>query len=82
MELWRVNTYWIACTAIAITLFAIGESYAFKHPDRQNTLSRAIYLLGKKWPLAIFLMGAFAGGLAVHFFWNWDPSCAPPGVGG
>jgi hypothetical protein len=24
---------------------------AFRHPDRQNTLSRSIFLLGQKWPL-------------------------------
>ena len=68
-----MNTYWVICTLGAILAFAIGETYAFRHPERQNTLSRAIYNLGKNWPLAIFLMGMFAGGMAVHLFWSWCP---------
>lgn len=74
-----MNTYWVICTLVAILVFAIGESYAFRHPERQNTLSRAIYNLGKNWPFAIFLMGMFAGGMAVHLFWNWCPDIIGPG---
>ena len=68
-----MNTYWWTAAIIAILVFTIGESYAFRHPDRQNTLSRWIYDLGRKWPLSIFIMGMFVGGLAVHFFWHWCP---------
>lgn len=67
------DAYWIACAVLAAILFIAGERYAFKHPDRQNTLSQSIYNLGSKFPLAIFIMGMFCGGLAVHFFWRWCP---------
>jgi hypothetical protein len=77
-----MNTPWIVLLLLAIAAFAFFEARAFRHPDRQNTLSRAIWELGQKWPLSIWLMGVFAGGLAVHFFWNWNPACMPPGVGG
>lgn len=68
-----MNTPWIILTLLAILAFTIFEVRAFKHPERQNTLSRWIYDLGSKWPLSIFLMGMFCGGLAVHFFWHWCP---------
>ena len=73
---------WIVLTLLAVASFAVFEARAFRHPDRQNTLSRAIYNIGSKWPLSIFIMGMFAGGLAVHFFWHWCPDLMPPGVGG
>jgi hypothetical protein len=68
-----MNIFWNLGAVAAILFFAVGESYAFKHADRQNTLSRWIYNIGKTWPLSIWLMGMFAGGLAVHFFWHWCP---------
>lgn len=77
-----MNIYWAVALIAAILVFAIGERYAFAHPERQNTLSRAIYNIGESWPLSIFIMGMFAGGLAVHFFWHWCPALMPPGVGG
>ncbi len=73
---------WIIGAFAAIAFFAYFEDRAFRHPERQNTLSRAIYNLGLRWPLSIFLMGMFAGGLAVHFFWHWCPDAMPPAQGG
>jgi predicted outer membrane lipoprotein len=67
------NTPWIIGTLLAITFFVIFEALAFKHGSRTNSLSHAVYTVGAKWPLSIFLMGMFAGGLAVHFFWHWCP---------
>ena len=64
---------WIIGAFIAIGFFAYFEARAFRHPQRQNTLSHAVYTIGSKWPLSIFIMGMFAGGLAVHFFWHWCP---------
>jgi hypothetical protein len=69
-----MNTYWIVAALAAILCFAVGERYAFRHPERLNTLSRAIYTIGSQWPLSIFIMGQFTGGLAVHFFWHWCPA--------
>jgi len=77
-----MNGPWIVLTLLAIAAFAWLEARAFRHPDRQNTLSRTIYDIGSKWPLSIWIMGVFCGGLAVHFFWHWDPNCVPPGTGG
>jgi hypothetical protein len=73
---------WIILTLLAIAAFAWFEARAFRHPDRQNTLSRTIYDIGATWPLSIWIMGVFAGGLAVHFFWHWCPDLMPPGTGG
>jgi hypothetical protein len=68
-----VNLPWIVGIVGAVLWFAYFETRAFRHPDRQNTLSRFIFNLGQSWPLSIFLMGMLAGGLAVHFFWHWCP---------
>jgi hypothetical protein len=77
-----MNTVWIVGILVAIVFFAVAEGYAFRYHDRQNTLSRFIWTIGQNWPLSIWLMGLFAGCLASHFFWHWDPACTPPGVGG
>lgn len=77
-----MNTPWVLGTIGALAFFAYFEWRAFAHPDRQNTLSRFFWTIGQKWPLSIWLMGMFAGALATHLFWNWDPNCMPPGVGG
>jgi hypothetical protein len=68
-----MNAPWIIGTLGAIAFFAYFEWRAFAHPDRQNTLSRAVYNIGANWPLSIFIMGMFCGGLSVHFFWHWCP---------
>lgn len=68
-----MNTPWILGTLLVIVFFIVFERLAFNHPERQNTLSMAIFQLGSRWPLSIFIMGMFAGGLAVHFFWHWCP---------
>lgn len=69
-----MNTPWIIGTLGAILFFAYFEWRAFKFPDKQNTLSRAVYTIGSTWPLSIFIMGMFCGGLATHFFWHWCPA--------
>ena len=74
-----MNTYWIVCAVLAIIVFAVGEAYAFKHPDRQNTLSHLVSTIGAKWPMSIWLMGVGTGILAAHFFWGWS---ANPIIGG
>jgi hypothetical protein len=74
-----MNTPWILGTLMAIAFFAYFEVRAFRHPDRQNTLSRWIYTIGSTWPLSIFIMGSFSGGLAVHFFWHWCPDAKSVG---
>jgi hypothetical protein len=74
------NGPWIAGALGALAFFAYFEWRGLRHDARNNSLSHAIASLGKNWPLSIWLMGAFAGVLAAHFFWPW---CANPlGLGG
>lgn len=83
---WLWLVWFAAWSLLAIGSFIALEAFAFKHPDRQNTLSRAVYLLGSKFPLSIlifgFVLGALIFGLGVHFFWHWCPNLMPPGAGG
>jgi hypothetical protein len=75
-----MNTYWIFGAVAFVGFFAVGETYAFKYPLRQNTLSRAIATMGAKWPMSIALVGLLVGVLLAHFYWPW---CGNPlGVGG
>jgi len=64
---------WILGTLGAIAFFAFFERRGLDHAHSNNTLSYAVYTIGSKWPLSIFIMGQFCGGLAVHFFWHWCP---------
>ena len=66
-----MSSYWWVNAIISIVIFAIGEGYAFKHPERQNTLSHVVATIGARWPLSIWLMGVGTGILASHFFWAW-----------
>ena len=72
-------TVWLVSIALS---FSALEAYAFKYPQRQNTLSRFIWTVGQKWPLSLVLYGMLFGGLAVHFYWNWCPALMPAGNGG
>lgn len=65
---------WIVGTVLAIIYFGAFEVLGFLKPDKFNTLSHAVYTLGAHWSLAIFIMGGFSFGLAVHFFWDWCPA--------
>jgi hypothetical protein len=69
-----MDTPWILGALGAIAFFAFFEARAFRHPERENTLSHCVYTIGSQWPLSIFIMGMFCGGLAVHFFWHWCPA--------
>lgn len=73
------NLPWIAGAVLALAFFSVFEGLAFAHPDRVNTLSRAIATLGARWPFSIYLMGFLSGTLAAHFFWPWQQN--PEGEG-
>ena len=77
-----MNTPWIAGAVAFVLFFSFFEWRAFKHPDRENTLSRFVWSVGQKWPLSLVLWGMIVGGLSVHFFWNWCPALMLPGHGG
>lgn len=72
---------WIVGAVLFACWFTFFEWRAFAHPEKNETLSRFMWKLGK-WRPSIAIWGFVIGGLTVHFWWNWDPSCVPPGVGG
>ena len=63
-----VWTVWLA--SLAGSFWAL-ESYAIRHD--YPTLSQFIADINKAWPLTSTLFGVLMGGLAVHFFWHWNP---------
>jgi hypothetical protein len=71
---------WAIGLAAAIMFFAVVEGVAFRHAERQWTLSRCIAMMGRDFPLSIWLCGVFAGSLAVHFFWPYCPFGTSLGV--
>lgn len=68
---------WILWLLAVVCSFTLLEAYAFRHPDKQWTLSRTLATVGAKWPLSIALWGMLFGGLLVHFFWRWCPVGLP-----
>lgn len=68
------NLPWILGLLFAIAYFALFEILGFVKPNKFNTLSHVVYTTGLHWPLAIWIMGVFCGGLATHFFWHWCPA--------
>lgn len=63
---------WVTWILGIVVSFALLEGYALTH-DR-TTLSRFVWRLSKAWPPLPFVAGLLAGGLAVHFWWNWCPA--------
>ena len=68
-----------AIILIVITLTLLGVE-AFTLITGRLTLSRFIWETSEAWPLFIYLMGFVNGGLAVHFFWHWDPKSTNRGA--
>lgn len=62
---------WLAFGIFFIVGFAFFESSALNSDGL--TLSRLIYNANQAWPLTSVIFGAIFGGLAVHFFWPWNP---------
>lgn len=63
---------------LAVTFLAAYEWFAlaFGH----QSLSRAMWNATTAWPPLIFLIGEVVGGLAVHFWWRWDPAATSKGA--
>lgn len=70
---WFWANYWLIGVVGAIVFFAIGEYKACQHPEKLPTLSMTIHRLAAKFPITMWVMGFFAGGLTVHLFWHWCP---------
>lgn len=77
-----MNTPWIIWGVVILLSFVVLERYAFVHPERENTLSRAMANMGSAFPLSIGLVMFVVGGLCVHFWWPFCPALMPAGVGG
>lgn len=71
---------WAIGLAGAVAYFGYFETMAFIHPESYDSLSHVVSTIGHGWPLSIFIMGNFTGGLSVHFFWAWKKN--PMGDGG
>lgn len=59
-------TLWIVGIAVS---FAVLEFLGWN----TLTLSRYVFNLSHAWPLFVYLCGNLTGGLAVHFWWQWNP---------
>lgn len=68
---------WAWCAAIGFLLWYEWWALATGH----QTLSRAVWTLSTAWPPLIFLDGLVVGGLAVHFWWRWNPDSSTKGGG-
>jgi hypothetical protein len=69
-----MNWYWVwtSWLLFLIVSFAALEGYAISKTDGV-TLSQFTAEVSAAWPLMPWVLGVLAGGLAVHFFWHWQP---------
>jgi len=63
---------WLAFLFAFAAIFFYFEMSALNNDGL--TLSRFIYNANQAFPLVGVLFGMLSGGLAVHFFWHWDPA--------
>lgn len=68
---------WTGWLLSLIVSFAVLEGWAIHSGG--ITLSRFTAVVSQAWPMLPWLCGVIVGGLAVHFWWHWDPHLAPPG---
>lgn len=62
---------WTGWLLLLVLSFAILEGIALaKHG---LTLSMYTWHLSEQWPPLIWVCGVLVGGLAVHFWWHWNP---------
>jgi hypothetical protein len=66
-----MRAVWSGALIFIVALVAGLEAFALL-TDRL-TLSRFVWEISDAWPLFIFLCGFVTGGLAVHFWWHWNP---------
>ena len=65
---WLVWTSWLG---FFVASFAVFEAWALA--TKGLTLSMFTWHISESWPPIIFVAGMMAGGLAVHFWWHWNP---------
>lgn len=74
MILWIVahlGWIWPALLLSWILSFALFETIALM--NKGLTLSMFTWQVSEAWPPIIWLCGVLVGGLAVHFWWHWNP---------
>lgn len=59
----------------SLWLLAIAATFAVLEWSSWNSLtfSRYMWNVSIHWPLFVYLWGNLTGGLAVHFWWHFDP---------
>lgn len=62
---------WVCWLVSFILTFGIFETWALL--TKGLTLSMFTWHVSEQWPPIIWLCGVLAGGLAVHFWWHWNP---------
>jgi hypothetical protein len=67
----HLSIIWPALLLSWVLSFAIFETVALTHNGL--TLSMFTWQVSEAWPPIIWLCGVLVGGLAVHFWWHWNP---------
>lgn len=62
---------WPILLASWVVSFAIFETIALM--NNGLTLSMFTWHVSEAWPPIIWICGVLVGGLAVHFWWHWNP---------
>lgn len=79
---WTPRPVFWACWLVGIALtFAVPEYLALSGHGG-TTLSSFMWQTTLSWPLWEFIWGLLIGGLAVHFWWHWNPPGQIRGTGG
>lgn len=71
---------WTAWLLALIGSFAVLEGWALA--TKGLSLSRFTAIVSLHWPLMPWVCGVLVGGLAVHFWWHWDPHLPGSASGG
>ena len=56
---------------VAVLFLGVYEAWAIL--THHETLSHAMYAMTQAFGVLPFLAGVIVGGLAVHFWWRWEP---------
>lgn len=70
-----MDTPWMWGIFVAFIFFVMIEARALLFPEQHDTLSIFIRKIAARYPISIYIMGVFSGGLAIHLF---ACGCAAP----
>lgn len=66
-----MHLVWLIWFLTSVMSFTALEAYSIV--KNLPTLSQSVYDLNQAWPLTSSVLGMVVGGLAVHFWWHWNP---------